>query len=235
MPFVRRRIIVASVALLLVASAGGWLLVPGRQAAATASPSYAAQLRYIGRDTATGMPASVDDRFIAQVEHDIERYGKDARDPVPPPPATSVDIASLTVPKLGIDHAPVRRYGLDAYGRLDVPQDTSTIGWNPAYSDLPGQDGSTFFAAHVEFGGRPGIFNQLHTLQPGDLVTVALSDGSTYSYRVTSEVDYPLAAIDMGAILRGREGTESITLMTCSGPSGEDYPFRTVVLAERVP
>jgi hypothetical protein len=38
----------------------------------------------------------------------------------------------------------------------------------------------------------------------------------------------------MGAILRGREGSESLTLMTCSGPPGADgYPLRTVVLAER--
>ena len=46
--------------------------------------------------------------------------------------------------------------------------------------------------------------------------------------------DYALGAIDMGALLRGREGIESITLMTCSGPPDEgDYPLRTVVLAER--
>jgi hypothetical protein len=52
---------------------------------------------------------------------------------------------------------------------------------------------------------------------------------------VTSDVDYALATIDMGALLYGREGTESITLMTCSGPPGADgYPLRTVVLAERL-
>ena len=61
------------------------------------------------------------------------------------------------------------------------------------------------------------------------------TDGSTHSYRVSSTVDYNLAAIDMGAILHGREGRESITLMTCSGPPNADgYPERTVVLAERV-
>jgi hypothetical protein len=39
----------------------------------------------------------------------------------------------------------------------------------------------------------------------------------------------------MGAILVGREGRESITLMTCSGPpTPEGYLERTVVLAERV-
>jgi LPXTG-site transpeptidase (sortase) family protein len=237
MTLVRERLVLI---LLVTYMVGGsaWAISQGRDASAIDGPaSMAQQLRYIGRDTATGLPAAVDDRFIAQVQHDVERYGKDARQPVPPPapPASGMDIVSLTVSRLGIQAAPVRRYGLDAYGRLDVPQDTSTVGWNPAYNDLPGEGGSTFFAAHVEFGGRAGVFNQLSTLQPGDEVSVALSSGSVYTYRVTSDVDYGLAAIDMGAILRGREGTESITLMTCSGPSGEDYPYRTVVLAERVP
>ena len=64
---------------------------------------------------------------------------------------------------------------------------------------------------------------------------VGLSDGAAHSYRVTSAMDYDLAAIDMGAVLRGREGIESVTLMTCSGPPNADgYPQRTVVLAERM-
>jgi hypothetical protein len=197
--------------------------------------SLAAQLRYLGRDPGTGMPARVDDRFIAAVEHAIERYGKDAGTPVPPPPLEGTDVATLTIPRLGLARVRVQRFGLDAYGRLDVPQDATTIGWNPAYNALPGNDGATFFAAHFEYGGRPGVFNRLATMQAGDIVDVALTDGTLHHYAVTSAVDYDLAAIDMGAVLRGREGAESITLMTCSGPPGEDgYPSRTVVLAERV-
>jgi len=143
-------------------------------------------------------------------------------------------VAALAIPAIGIDGAPVRRFGLDAYGRLDVPQDTVTVGWTPAYTSLPGTGGSTFFAAHFEYRGRPGVFARLAALRPGDRVEVTLSDGSVHSYRVVSVVDYALAAIDMGAILRGLEGRESVVLMTCSGPANEgEYAFRTVVLAER--
>ena len=198
------------------------------------APPFAAALRYIGRDPLTGLPDRVDDRFIAAVERAVERYGKDAGEPVPPPPPGPVDIATLAIPAIGIDSAPVRRFGLDAYGRLDVPQDTVTVGWNPAYTALPGTGGSTFFAAHFEYLGRPGVFARLTALRPGDRVEVTLTDGSIYAYRVVSVVDYPLAAIDMGAILRGLEGRESVVLMTCSGPANEgEYAFRTVVLAER--
>ena len=197
--------------------------------------SLAQHLRYIGRDTHTGLPAPVDDRFIADVARAIERYGKDEGQPVPPPPVEGTDIATLSVPRLGVLDAPVARFGLDAFGRLEVPQDTRHVGWNPAYNSLPGEGGATFFAAHFEYAGRPGVFNKLSTLVGGDEIGVVLSDGSRHRYRVTSTVDYNLAAIDMGAILYGREGQESITLMTCSGPpNAEGYPERTVVLAERL-
>lgn len=208
------------------------LLVSGRQAAR--ATGLGAELRYVGRDPLTGMAARVDDRFIAEVERSIERYGKDPGKPVPAPPAGSVDIASLTVARLSLLDAPVRRYGLDAFGRLDVPQDSSTVGWNPAYNSLPGDGGATFFAAHFEYAGRPGAFNRLSALVPGDEIEVALSDGTRHRYRVTSNSEYALGTIDMGALLHGREGRESITLMTCSGPANEgEYAFRTVVLAER--
>ncbi len=199
-----------------------------------AVPGFGEELRYVGRDGLTGMPARVDDHFIAETERAIERYGLDAREPVPPPAPGPVDIAWLTVAKLGISRTKVGRFGLDAYGRLDVPQDASTVGWNPAYCQLPGRGGATFLAAHVYFGGRPGVFARLSTLAAGDTFEIGLNDDSVHRYRVTSVIEYALAAIDMGALLRGREGIESATLMTCSGPPNEgEYAFRTVVLAER--
>ncbi|MGE3073997.1 MAG: class F sortase [Dehalococcoidia bacterium] len=194
--------------------------------------SFGEELRYIGRDGLTGMPVRVNDVFIAETERAIERYGQDAREPQPAPPPGPVDIATVTIPKLGLNETRTARFGLDGYGRLDVPQDTFTIGWNPAYCSLPGEGGTTFLAAHVSYGGRPGIFAKLSTLAKDDEVTVALTDGSTHTYSVTSVVEYALATIDMGALLHGREGFESITLMTCSGPPDEgEYAFRTVVLA----
>jgi hypothetical protein len=197
-------------------------------------PGFGEELRYIGRDGITGLPTRVNDRFISENERAIERYGMDAQQPVPPPPPGPVDIASVSIAALNLASIRVGRYGLDAFGRLDVPQDVSTIGWNPAYCDLPGSGGSTFLAAHVYYAGRPGVFANLSRLAAGAQVTIALSDGSEHSYTVTSVIDYALATIDMGALLRGREGFESITLMTCSGPPNEgEFPLRTVVLAVR--
>ncbi len=206
-----------------------------RDASAEAAPhGLAEQLRYVGRDPLTGAAAPVDDGFIAAVEKSIDRYGKDEGEAVPAPALEGTDVSWLSVPALSVTKAPVQRFGLDAFGRLEVPQDTQHVGWNPAYNSLPGGGGSTFFAAHFEYAGRPGVFNQISSLKAGDSIAVGLSDGSIHTYRVTSAVDYNLAAIDMGAVLHGREGRESITLMTCSGPpNANGYPQRTVVLAER--
>jgi LPXTG-site transpeptidase (sortase) family protein len=217
------------------------LMLGSRPAIGEASPAQVglgARLRYIGRDTQTSMAATVNDGFIKELERSVQNYGKVIEnDPIPAPPlaAGQATVARVAIPALGVD-APVGRYGVDAYGRIDVPQDATTIGWNPAYTALPGSGGATFFAAHYEFAGRPGVFAKLSTLRAGDEVSVTLSDGSAFRYRVTSTVDYALGAIDMGAILHGREGVESITLMTCSGPITDgNYELRTVVLAERIP
>jgi hypothetical protein len=214
--------------------AGGTLFAraqdgPGREPGA--SVSLAEQVRYIGRDPYTGLAATVGDRFIAEVEEAYEEYYEEDREPVPPPPVEGLDIARLRVPAIGID-APVARFGLDAAGRLDVPQDTSTIGWNPAYTSLPGEGRSTFFAAHYEYGGVPGVFFGLFSLAANDVITVVLSDGAEHAYEVVSVLDYPLETIDMGALLTGLEDGESLVLMTCSGPGdGGRYPLRTVVIA----
>ncbi len=231
----RTRFAVAAV--LLVAGAlgfGGFATAQVAERLPGTAPGIAAQVHYLGRDALTGRATTVGDRFIAQRDESFETYYVEDRQPIPPPAAGPTDILSLSIPAIGVD-APVRRYGVDAAGRLDVPQDTSTIGWNPAYASLPGEGGATFFAAHYEYRGVPGVFFGLSSLRSGDEVAVTLTDGSVYRYRVTSTVDYALASIDMGAILSGREGFESITLMTCSGPGdGGRYPLRTVVLAERI-
>ncbi len=196
------------------------------------SPSLASQLRYLGRDGLTGQPVRIDDRFIASVEKDFAEYGKVEREAVPPPPVGADDIVRLRIPAIGVDSV-VARYGIDAFGRLDVPADASTVGWHPAFSDLPGQDGACFLAAHVSWAGRAGVFANLSTLPVESLIEVALASGAVMTYRVTSVFDYPLETIDMGALLMGREGMESLSLMTCSGPPNEgEFPLRTVVLAK---
>src|SRR5512139_237692 len=92
-----RRLLIAAGVLAVIAAAGyqlGLRPTPAVQAE-TPRTDIAQQLRYIGRDTATGMPVPVDDRFIAESERAIERYGLDAGKAVPPPPVAGTDIVSI--------------------------------------------------------------------------------------------------------------------------------------------
>lgn len=223
----------------LAAIALAWLAVreardaDDARAAGSTGPSLQQQLRYVGRDGGTGLSARVDDRYIAEIEEDYANYGKVESRAIPPPPVTGVDLTTLAIPSIGVDSA-LHRYGIDRFGRLDVPSDATTIGWHPAYSSLPGAGDSSFFAAHYSWAGGPGVFARLSEVREGATIEVRDSTGATAIYRVTSVVDYPLATIDMGALLDGRPGVESIVLMTCSGPPNEgEYPLRTVVLAVR--
>lgn len=223
-------------ALAALLAAGGPVGENEAAAAPAAAPGLASQLRYLGRDPVTGLPTNVDEQFIAATRRAVERYGKDEQPARAPSPLTAgtIDVRSVVIPSLGVRPA-VTRMGVDRYGRLDVPDNNLNVAWYPDFSALPGDDGSTFLAAHFVHAGRPGVFNRLATLRPGDEVVVTLSNGANHRYLVRSTVDYHLGAIDMGAILRGLEGAESLTLMTCSGPPDEgEYAYRTVVLAERV-
>jgi hypothetical protein len=128
-----RPALMMTVAVALMVTAWTTAGTAGGAAESSSAPSALAQeLRYVGRDPLTGMAARVDDRFIAQVEESIARYGQDARQPVPPPPPGALDVSRVSIPSLGLEDVVVGRYGLDAFGRLDVPQDASTIGWDPA-------------------------------------------------------------------------------------------------------
>ncbi|MGE0571577.1 MAG: class F sortase [Dehalococcoidia bacterium] len=230
--------------LVVVAALGAALWAPGtgrhRVDGASDLPQFpsaglAGQLRYVGRDGATGLPNAVSDRYIAEVQRSFETYYVEDGEPLPPPPAAGPGVSMLALPSLGLA-APVARLGLDRAGRLDVPQDAVTVGWNPGFTSLPGTGQASFFAAHYEYAGTPGVFFRLSDLRSGDEVVVTRSDGVPVRYVVRSAVDYALEAIDMGAILGGLEGRESLALMTCSGPGdGGRYPLRTLVLAERVP
>ena len=230
--------------LVVVAALGAALWTPGTSPTPVSgaadlpqfpSAGLADQLRYVGRDGATGLPNAISDRYIAEVERSFETYYVEDGEPLPPPPAAGPDVSVLSLPSLGLQ-APVERLGLDSAGRLDVPQDAVTVGWNPGFTSLPGTGLASFFAAHYEYAGTPGVFFRLADLSAGDEVVVTRSDGLPIRYVVRSAVDYALEAIDMGAILLGLEGRESLALMTCSGPGDAGrYPLRTLVLAERVP
>lgn len=145
-------------------------------------------------------------------------------------PAAAVDSPRLSIPALNVDNA-VAQFPLNG------------VSWNidPWFSGVGHLQGTAWFdqGGNVAIGGHswmpdhtPGIFVALHTLQPGDTITVSYG-GSERQYTVSSVTS---VAIDDLSVLHPTDG-ERLTLITCDGASYDRssnlYERRVIVVAER--
>ncbi len=130
-------------------------------------------------------------------------------------------VYTLSIPKLGIDHAVVRS------DHTDLKQ--SLIQY--AGTAMPGDLGNTVIFGHSVlpqfFNPRDyhTIFSTLHTLRPGDTMEVA-ADGATYTYKI-SEM-YEAAPDDLSPLAQVYNG-RYLTLITCTPPG--TYLRRLVIKA----
>ena len=140
--------------------------------------------------------------------------------------------ASLRIPGFGVD-APIVPRAIDpATGAFDLPPDASTVAWwepGPA----PGDAGSAVLAAHVDYGGRVGVFYRLADAAPGERVEVGYNDGTVRSFQVTEVVHYPKSSLPVDQVFRSG-GPATLTLVTCGGAFDQatrHYTDNTVVTA----
>jgi LPXTG-site transpeptidase (sortase) family protein len=151
----------------------------------------------------------------------------------------------MVVPDLFID-APVIVLGVDDAKMPIVPDRPDQVAWYPSFSSSPGQSNNAVFAGHVDWQTQsgapiPGVFYRLRELKVGNLIEVALEDGTTLQYRVRANV---ATEYDDPKILQvmGPTHNDVITIITCGGswlkdgrqPNGGNYSHRVVVRAERV-
>lgn len=127
--------------------------------------------------------------------------------------------------------APVLAVGVDDDNQLAVPA-ADTVGWYQ-YSAMPGDQGATVLAAHVDYGGRPGAFFNLAELRSGDRIEVELSDGTVLRYRVTGNTQYDKTELPAEELFR-KDGSPVLQLVTCGGsfdPARRTYLANIVVTA----
>lgn len=138
----------------------------------------------------------------------------------------------LTIEKLGIE-APVGEYGVDDRGRMDVPDNITEVGWYK-FGPSPGEEGSAVLAAHVDLAGPgKGIFYDLEDMEPGDLVSVTYSDGSSADFEVRARSVYLKTELPIETIF-SQTGQPTLTLVTCGGAfsqSARSYDSNVVVYA----
>ena len=157
-----------------------------------------------------------------------------------PPPVSNAPLARISIPAIAVS-APIITLGLDAAGAMQSPSNPDDVGWY-TFAARPGNGSNVVLSGHVDYLGARGpvtaVFWRLRDLKAGDEVQLALTDGASFAYRISSVeiVDADLSAEKVREIV-GPTSTEQITLITCTGtfnPSVRDYNKRLVVKGSRV-
>lgn len=130
----------------------------------------------------------------------------------------------LTIPKLGIEDAPV----YDSVEEEKLKESTIHV---PA-TGFPWQGGANTYIAGHRIGypgtGSDRIFYRLPELKEGDEISVRDAGGNTYTYEVTGQKVVPPDNVE---VMNAVEGKSVVTLQTCTLP---DYVNRIVVQGELV-
>lgn len=131
----------------------------------------------------------------------------------------------------------VRPLGVTSDNHLEAPANIHEAGWYHK-SAKPGEEGATVIDGHVGLNQAPGIFHQLSTLQPGDIVRIEKGSGEHLSYAVSKTQLYNADNVDMAAALSPVNSAKpGLNLITCAGTySSETQTFdqRLVVYAQQL-
>ena len=104
--------------------------------------------------------------------------------------------------------------GLGADGTLQVPPRGFPAGWFTG-APTPGELGPAIMVGHVDMKG-PGVFFQLHNLEPGDRVVVTRADGSKPVFRVSRVDRFPKDKFPT-SLVYGNLDHPGLRLITCGG------------------
>jgi Sortase domain len=139
----------------------------------------------------------------------------------------------VQIPAIGVDSG-LMDLGLNTDGSLEVPPNGFPAGWYTG-GPTPGELGPAIIAGHIDWNG-PGVFYNLHNLQPGDQVTVTRADGSHPAFRVSKVAQYPKDQFPT-TLVYGNIDHAGLRLITCGGSfdsqSGH-YDDNTVVFADLI-
>lgn len=147
----------------------------------------------------------------------------------------AVSATAVSIPDIGVDSTLVP-LGVDATGALVPPERYDVAGWFAA-GPLPGTVGPAVIAGHVDSRAGPGVFYRLEEMVVGQIVTVAVSDGSSVRFAVTAVGQYPKTDFPTELVYGPTPGRE-LRLITCGGnfdPSRRSYLDNIVVYATALP
>ncbi|ALE78640.1 hypothetical protein WY02_09550 [Pseudonocardia sp. AL041005-10] len=138
--------------------------------------------------------------------------GPVTQEPVVAEPGEAAVPTSVRIPAIGVDEPGLVRLGVAADNTAEVPQDFDRVGW----FDRGGNPGPTVLMGHVDSRSGPAVFFDLRDLEPGDVVEVGRSDGSTLRYAVERTQQVPKDAFPTFEVF-GAASPDLLRLVTCAG------------------
>jgi len=161
--------------------------------------------------------------------------------PAAPPsvttPAAVADPAEITIPKLNA-HSTLIPLGLNTDGSVQVPNVYTPLqaGYYARSSPRPGQPGTPLVViAHVNGGGKQGLFARLKDLRPGDTAQIQLKDGAMLTFKITSMETDPKAAFPAQKVFGPTDDRARLALVTCGGqfdPVNRSYLSNIIAYAD---
>jgi len=140
----------------------------------------------------------------------------------------------LKIPAIKVDAA-IEAVGLAADGTMDVPTIPSDVAWFER-GPTPGQVGSAVITGHYGWkNGKGMIFNNLHKLRPGDVISVEDGLGVLSTFEVKTSRRYDPNA-DVPEVFESADGQAHLNLITCEGvwdASSKSYSKRLVVFSDK--
>jgi len=138
----------------------------------------------------------------------------------------------LKIPSIDVD-ASIQPVGLTPSGALDVPSNTTDVGWYK-FGPKPGQEGSAVIDAHFDNpNGLPAVFSKLDVLKPGDSIIIE-DDKKILHYFVVKKLTNYLSDDFVTDIFNINNGIH-LNLITCNGiwdVNKKTYTERLVVFAD---
>lgn len=140
----------------------------------------------------------------------------------------------LKIAKISVDAA-LDHVGLTPQGALGVPKGPANAGWYEL-GPRPGETGSAVIDGHFGYENHiPAVFDNLHTLQKGDSLSVEDDKGALITFVVRELRTYG-EHDDATEVFRSADGKAHLNLITCQGVWNEaqkSYANRLVVFADK--
>lgn len=120
----------------------------------------------------------------------------------------------IEIPGIGVD-ASIEHVGLLPSGQMDEPSEMDDVAWYEG-GYMPGEQGSSVIAGHVDSRTGPAIFFDLHKLEQGDEIIVTDEDGVEKVFVVQKSEAYDRNDAPLQQIF-GYSYRSQLNLITCTG------------------